>query len=159
MPTQCENCATPVQGDFCSECGQSSAEFNLPVGEFAKEFASEAFSLDSRLRLTLKPLFLKPGAVPREYVAGHRARFVPPVRLYVFASFAMFLIMALGSGVSIDNVTTSNDVPREVESEATAAEAAPGVEPAEPGERGFGERLVARFGPRFSEDGDGSGVV
>jgi len=67
-----------MQGDFCSQCGQSATDYNVPVTEFAREFANEAFSLDSRLRLTLKPLFFEPGAVPRDYVAGHRARFVPP---------------------------------------------------------------------------------
>ncbi len=75
--------------------------------EFAREFANEAFSLDSRLRLTLKPLFFEPGAVPRDYVAGHRARFVPPIRLFVFASFAMFVTMSLASRVTIDNVTVN----------------------------------------------------
>jgi hypothetical protein len=79
----------------------------VPVTEFAREFANEAFSLDSRLRLTLKPLFFEPGAVPRDYVAGHRARFVPPIRVFVFASFAMFVTMSLASRVTIDNVTVN----------------------------------------------------
>ena len=35
-----------------------------------------------------RPLFFRPGLVPRDYVAGHRARFVPPFRLYLLASFA-----------------------------------------------------------------------
>ncbi len=96
MPNLCQNCAEPLDGDYCAACGQSIADYNVPVGEFAREFVGEAFSLDSRIRHTLKPLFLSPGSVPRGYVAGHRARFVPPIRLYIFASFAMFLLMSFG---------------------------------------------------------------
>ena len=145
MPTQCQNCSAPIQGDYCFECGQSATDFNLPVGEFAKEFAREAFSLDSRLRLTLKPLFFKPGAVPRAYVAGHRARFVPPIRLYIFASFTMFLIMALGPGATFDNVDVGDNAPGAVDSLTAPPEPAPGVEPADAGENNFGERLEERF--------------
>lgn len=151
MPTQCQNCSAPIQGDYCFQCGQSAADFDLPVGEFAREFASEAFSLDSRLRLTLKPLFFKPGAVPRAYVAGHRARFVPPIRLYIFASFTMFLIMTLGSGVTFSSVEVGEDGPSAIDSvihstePAPGAELAPGVEPTDPRERNFGERLEGRF--------------
>ena len=145
MPTRCENCGTPVQGDFCWECGQSTADFNLPVLEFAGEFASEAFSLDSRLRLTLKPLFFKPGEVPRAYVAGHRARFVPPIRLYIFASFAMFLLMALGPGIGPDNVNVDGGADQgAVDSTTTAPEAA-AVASADVSESDFGLRLQDRL--------------
>lgn len=92
MRIHCENCGTPLNGGFCSQCGQSGKDFNLPVGEFARDFASETLSLDSRLKITLQQLFLRPGRVPKEYAEGHRARFVPPVRLYVFASFLMFFV-------------------------------------------------------------------
>ena len=134
VPTRCENCASPIQGGFCSECGQSTTDFNLPVAEFASEFVSEAFSLDSRLRLTLKPLFFKPGEVPRAYVGGHRARFVPPIRLYVFASFAMFLLMALGPGIASDNINVEGGAASAGES--TTADA---------NEPEFGQRLQDRL--------------
>ncbi len=143
-PTLCQNCSAPLQGDYCFQCGQPAADFDLPVGEFAKEFASEAFSLDSRLRLTLKPLFFKPGAVPRAYVAGQRARFVPPIRLYIFATFAMLLSMTLGSGVKVTEVRVAlgEDAPSVVDSEAQLPESP--SEAVGPGERSFKERFDAR---------------
>jgi hypothetical protein len=85
-----------MTGDYCAQCGQSGNDFNVPITRFVREFAGEALDIDSRLRVTLWPLFFKPGLVPHDYVAGHRARFVPPIRLYVFASFAMFLVLSLG---------------------------------------------------------------
>lgn len=145
MSTECENCAAPLQGRFCSRCGQSARDFNLPVADFAREFASEAFSLDSRLRLTLKSLFFEPGAVPRAYVAGHRARYVPPIRLYIFASFAMFLIMSLGSGLTVNNVSVGGDTLSVVDSVNAAAVPTSSVEAADSSQRAFGERLQDRF--------------
>jgi hypothetical protein len=144
----CANCATPIEGDFCSQCGQRTKEFNVPVREFAQDFASEALSLDSRLLTTLKPLFFKPGAVPRDYVAGHRARFVPPVRLYVFASVAMFLLMTLGSGLTSDNITVG---PNAVDAASGASqteaetETAPTADSQETGEMSFERRLETRM--------------
>lgn len=71
------------------------------MARFAQEVVRETFDLDSRLLKTLEPLFFQPGSVPREYVAGHRARFVPPIRLYLVSNFAMFLLMSFGDGVEM----------------------------------------------------------
>ena len=139
----CDNCDAPLQGDFCSRCGQSATNFNLPVRDFAREVASEAFSLDSRLRLTLHLLFTKPGAVPRGYVGGHRARFVPPIRLYIFASFAMFLLMSLGSELTVSSAALGDDELFSMDS----VTAAPSDADANSSQSRFGERLrVECFG-------------
>ena len=84
---RCLNCGRLLDGRYCATCGQSDTDFDIPVARFAKEFLSESFDLDARLRQTVGPLFLRPGHVAAEYVAGHRARFVPPIRMYVLASF------------------------------------------------------------------------
>jgi hypothetical protein len=49
-----------------------------------------------------------PGLVAREYVEGHRARFVPPVRLYLLASFAMFLVLSQ-AGLDVNNVVVDGE--------------------------------------------------
>lgn len=96
MSARCQNCDAPLDGDFCGRCGQSSGSIDLPVTEFAKDFASEALGLDSRFRHTVWPLVRYPGRVAREYVEGHRARFVPPIRLYLLTSFVMFILLSFG---------------------------------------------------------------
>ncbi|MGI9628787.1 MAG: DUF3667 domain-containing protein [Longimicrobiales bacterium] len=108
---RCENCGEPLRGSYCAQCGQSDADYDVPIRQFATEFLSESFDLDARLRRTLRPLFLRPGLVPAEYVSGHRARFVPPVRLYVFASFAVFLLLSVTSGPLRINLTSSDGEP------------------------------------------------
>ena len=116
MERYCENCSSPLEGDSCSHCGQSQASLDLPIGDFAREVAGEALGLDSRLRRTIPPLFFKPGLVPQEFVAGRRARFVPPIRLYLFASFAMFLVLSLGSGLQVQAVSEDPGAPPEAPS-------------------------------------------
>jgi len=92
----CDNCGSPVEDAFCSQCGQPVASIDVPVKEFARDMASEALGLDSRVRRTVGPLLFEPGRVPAEYVAGHRARFVPPFRLYLMTSLLMFLVLSFG---------------------------------------------------------------
>lgn len=81
---------------FCAHCGQPVASIDLPIKDFARDMASEALGLDSRVRRTLGPLLFEPGRVAAEYVAGHRARFVPPFRLYLMTSLLMFLVLSFG---------------------------------------------------------------
>lgn len=97
----CKNCGAPLSGAFCGRCGQADADYDVPIREFAGTFLSESLDLDSRLRRTLIPLFFRPGEVAAEFVRGHRARYVPPVRLYIFASFAMFLVLSFTADLAV----------------------------------------------------------
>lgn len=96
MADRCDNCGSPVHETFCAHCGQAVAGIDLPVRDFARDMASEALGLDSRVRRTMGPLLFEPGRVAAEYVAGHRARFVPPFRLYLMTSLLMFLVLSFG---------------------------------------------------------------
>ena len=49
---------------------------------------------DSRLWRTLAALLFKPGHLTREFLAGRRARYLPPVRLYLVLSVLFFLSRA-----------------------------------------------------------------
>jgi hypothetical protein len=46
---------------------------------------------DSRLWRTLAALMFKPGFLTQEFLSGRRARYLPPVRLYLVLSLAFFL--------------------------------------------------------------------
>jgi hypothetical protein len=60
------------------------------------EALEETISLDSKLSRTLPALFLHPGAATRHFVEGRRASFTSPLKLYLLASFAFFLALAVG---------------------------------------------------------------
>jgi hypothetical protein len=87
----CENCAAPLRGHFCHQCGQSLAS---PTRHFGHAFADvfESFwHLDGRIFLTLRDL-LWPGRVAANYIAGHRARYIAPLRLFVILSVLTFFV-------------------------------------------------------------------
>ncbi|PXX95690.1 hypothetical protein DF185_21575 [Marinifilum breve] len=90
----CPNCEFPVNGKFCSNCGQSTKSFQRPFWTVVSESVGDALSVDNRLIHTLIPLFLKPGYLTREFMRGRRARYTPPFRLYLFLTFFAFLLLA-----------------------------------------------------------------
>jgi len=88
----CPNCATPINGPFCATCGQSQKNLNKQVWTLAGEVLDDVFRLDSRVARTLFALFFRPGFLTTEYFDGRRARYTPPVRLYLVISFLFFFI-------------------------------------------------------------------
>lgn len=92
---RCANCDTPLAGDYCAQCGQSVVATNRTVISLATDFADDAFDWDGRLLRTMRTLYLRPGKVARDYVDGRRARYTPPIRLYLLASLLFFVVVAL----------------------------------------------------------------
>ena len=91
---QCDNCYTPLQGDFCHQCGQEKKSYIRNVSGVVTEFFGEFSNWDARVWRTLVPLWFRPGYLSRRYVDGHRVPYVPPLRLYLFTSIIAFLILA-----------------------------------------------------------------
>jgi hypothetical protein len=75
-----------------------------------RELMADFLDLDSRFMRTMKPLMLHPGKLTRDYLDGRRFRYTPPLRLYIFASMAFFILAAMLAGSAIiinsgDNAT------------------------------------------------------
>jgi hypothetical protein len=66
---------------------------------------------------TLKALLFKPGFLTCEFLAGRRASYLPPFRLYLVTSVLFFLILALNGTI---NVQTQNLA--QLQSQATSKE-------------------------------------
>ena len=96
----CPNCGRVRPASFCAHCGQSDRDYARALRSVAGELLRETFALDSRLFRTLVQLLFKPGGLTREFSRNRRASFVSPVRLYVFASLAFFLILSLAGDFS-----------------------------------------------------------
>lgn len=90
----CDNCYTRLQGDFCHQCGQEKKTYIRNVTGVVTEFLGEFSNWDGRLWRTLLPLWFWPGYLSLRYVKGHRAPYVPPLRLYLFTSIIAFLLFA-----------------------------------------------------------------
>ena len=92
----CANCGEPLTGPFCAACGQENRNLaRIPLSRILHDWLGDTFTFDSRFLRTLGPLVRRPGLLTREYLAGRRARYVPPLRLFVFLSLVMFLALAL----------------------------------------------------------------
>jgi Protein of unknown function (DUF3667) len=90
----CENCRAVVAGRFCSNCGQRVEPPLHTLWHFLTVAFEDVTHADSRLWRTLWALLFKPGFLTREFLHGRRARYLPPVRLYLVISVVFFIWLA-----------------------------------------------------------------
>jgi hypothetical protein len=88
----CLNCGTPLNGTYCSACGQKS-HVHRSIRGFLQDFVQGLFNFEGKIWRTLPMLAWRPGEMTRRYIAGERARFISPVALYLFTVFAMFAVL------------------------------------------------------------------
>ena len=88
----CLNCGEDVKGDkFCSNCGQKrTPPEHLTVKHFFKNTLKEAASLDSKFLKTFTNLFFNPGGLTKEFLKGHKQKFISPIKIYLIASAIFF---------------------------------------------------------------------
>jgi len=91
VAARCDNCGAPVTEKYCGNCGQRLEAPVHSLWHFTHVALEDVTHADSRLWRTLAALLFKPGFLTREFLAGRRARYLPPVRLYLVLSVAFFL--------------------------------------------------------------------
>ena len=102
---QCANCGAPVTGKYCSACGQRHHDHPVhDFGHFVREATEDLTHADSRLWQTLAALLFRPGFLTREFLDGRRARYLPPLRLYLVISVIFFVVVDLSSRMSAPRV-------------------------------------------------------
>ncbi|HWH82903.1 MAG TPA: DUF3667 domain-containing protein [Burkholderiaceae bacterium] len=106
----CPNCDASLQLEppprYCPQCGQRT-ESQAPGW---RGFAAESFG---RWRRSIVAIVGHPGLLTREHIAGRRARYVPPLRLYLVASFVFFAVTRLfDSGDQRVMVIDDGDLPQ-----------------------------------------------
>jgi uncharacterized protein DUF3667 len=93
---RCENCGAAVAQRYCGACGQRLEPPVHSLWHFAQLATEDLTHADSRLWRTLAALLFKPGYLTREFLAGRRARYLPPVRLYLVLSVVFFIWFSAG---------------------------------------------------------------
>src|SRR6516164_3976428 len=88
---RCDNCGAAVAGRYCAACGQRREAPVHSLWHFSQVAAEDLTHADSRLWRTLGALLFRPGFLTREFLDGRRARYLPPVRLYLVLSVVFFL--------------------------------------------------------------------
>ena len=100
----CLNCGTTVAGYYCQDCGQPNVVPKQSFWSLAKHFVYDILHFDGKFFHTLRELFFHPGFVAREYVEGKRARYLDPIRMYLFTSAIFFLVLFALSRIDDDSV-------------------------------------------------------
>jgi Protein of unknown function (DUF3667) len=88
--TVCGNCGATLMGPYCFDCGQHRHESARSISALFEDAWHVATHIDGRFWQTLHILLLKPGKLTKEYFAERRARYLPPVRLYLVLSVLFF---------------------------------------------------------------------
>jgi len=88
----CLNCGNTVEERYCSRCGQENIETKDSFLHLLKHFFEDVTHYDSKFFITIKDLLVKPGFLTKEYLSGKRAKYLHPIRMYMFISFLYFLM-------------------------------------------------------------------
>ncbi len=122
----CDNCGRELLGEHCYHCGQPTKGLVREFSTILGDLADTVFNIDSRIIRTIGPLFARPGYLSLEYFAGHRVRFVSPVRLFVFLSLVAFLLAQWSMDINVGDggvrVGQGEDKTRDSLSQAKTAE-------------------------------------
>lgn len=99
----CANCAAPMQGEFCHECGQSIHTVLKPMHHMLEDTMETFLHVDGRMLHTIPPLLTKPGFLTLEYFAGRRQRYIAPFRLM----FVLCLLAFFTTHIAIDALSSN----------------------------------------------------
>lgn len=105
--TICPNCEHILEtnANFCSMCGQENHDItHAGVGHLLYETIESIWHFDNKFWATFQSIFTKPGQLSLDFLSGKRARYVPPIRLYIFVSafFFWFVNKALNFSIQKD---------------------------------------------------------
>ena len=150
MAKPCANCGAAGVEQYCPACGQKNVDLHPPLRDLVSETIEDAVGFDSRLRHTVIPFLFRPGVLTREFIAGRRARYTSPLKLFIVLSTLFFLLtasafrakMAITAPVAFD---LEKQQPAAPASSAAAA-------PASPHRGRFSARLRAQAEPFSSKD-------
>lgn len=129
---RCPNCGSAADSPFCPTCGQEQRDVHVSFGRLVLDFLRDTFTFDSRLTRSLRPLIARPGFLTREYFLGRRARYIPPLRLYLFISIIFFgLLTFLLPGEDVVHVSGGANSPTEQRESSGVPESETDPTPAE----------------------------
>lgn len=93
--THCENCGAPLIGPFCGQCGQHAVDYRRSLWRVLIDAADSFLNWDTKFLSSIGVLLTRPWKLTNDFNAGRRARYVHPLRLYLLASIAFFLMARL----------------------------------------------------------------
>ncbi len=93
--SRCGNCGAALSGRFCCDCGQEDRVVRRPFWRMLRQLSHAMLDLDGRVYRTLYCLYTRPGFLSTEYLNGRRARYTPPLRMFLVLSISFFLVVSI----------------------------------------------------------------
>jgi Protein of unknown function (DUF3667) len=94
--THCENCGAQLDGHWCAKCGQPAIDYRRSFRHVIADLLNEFLNWDSKFFATIVLLLVRPWKLTNDFLAGHRVRYVHPLRLYLLASILFFFAATYG---------------------------------------------------------------
>jgi uncharacterized membrane protein len=94
--THCENCGAQLEGHWCAKCGQPAIDYRRSFRHVIADLLNEFLNWDSKFFATIGLLLVRPWKLTNQFLAGHRVRYVHPLRLYLLASILFFFAASYG---------------------------------------------------------------
>lgn len=91
----CPNCGCGEVRRFCPQCGQPAERGDRSLFAWIRSGLAEILSLDGRTARTLRTLVAAPGTLTLAWIRGERARYTPPLRLYLISSLLFFGVVSV----------------------------------------------------------------
>ena len=89
---------------YCHKCGQYALDVDQNFFMYIKQFFENAYQFDGKAFQTLRILFMHPGLLSKEFIAGKINSYVHPMKLYMCVSLIFFsFILVLYSTDSYTN--------------------------------------------------------
>lgn len=89
----CKNCDQITNGNFCTNCGQSTKVDRINLLNFLGELSDSVFQINKGLFYTMKALFVSPGNSIKEYLNGKRKNHFKPVA-YLFTLSTIYFLLS-----------------------------------------------------------------
>jgi len=93
VSSSCRNCGAPLNGPFCSKCGQRDIDYHQSIRAVFRDFLDSFLAFDGKVIQTLWLLLSRPGELTLRFLQGQQIRFLSPIRFYVSVSLVFFLVL------------------------------------------------------------------
>jgi hypothetical protein len=92
---RCANCGAEAAENYCPRCGQETHDLHRSLAGILGEMLDALAGWDGKIPRTLWLMVRRPGALTTEFLAGRRARYLRPLRLYLMTSVLFFVSLSL----------------------------------------------------------------
>jgi thiamine biosynthesis protein ThiS len=90
---ECPTCGAYVNRLFCPDCGEKKFEkSDLSLHHFFHHALGEFFHFDSKIFISFRLLFTRPGFLTAEYLRGCRKPYLHPLQLFFIANLIYFML-------------------------------------------------------------------